>query len=82
VMPRSARVVPRSQPSSAFNGVKVFSATMFTDRARLGEAVTTWLAERPQLDVVDIVVTQSSDAAFHCITISVFYLERVVVRER
>ena len=73
------RVVPTSQPFSAFNGVKVFSATMFADRARLGDAVTLWLAERPQLDIVDIVVTQSSDAAFHCLTISVFYFERVTL---
>jgi hypothetical protein len=63
-------------PRPAFNGVKVFSATMFAVRERLGETVTQWLAERPDLDVVDIVVTQSSDAAFHCVAISVFYFER------
>jgi hypothetical protein len=41
----------------------------------LGDNVTQWLALRPELQVVDIVVTQSSDAGFHCIAISVFYFE-------
>jgi hypothetical protein len=70
------RATPRSHPRSAFNGVKVFAATMFKDRERLGERVTQWRAEHPELEVVDLKVTQSSDAAFHCITISVFYLEK------
>jgi hypothetical protein len=69
------RVSPVSRPKNAFNGVKVFAATMFRDRECLGERVTQWLAEHPELDIVDLKVTQSSDAAFHCITISVFYLE-------
>jgi len=59
-----------------FNGVKVFCATKFGDRERLGETVTLWLAMHPELDLVDLVVTQSSDAAYHCITISVFYFEK------
>ena len=58
-----------------FNGVKVFSATMFADRAQLGEKVTAWIAGNSQRKLTDIVVTQSSDEAFHCITISVFYHE-------
>ena len=58
-----------------FNGVKVFSATMFPDRDSLGDKVTAWLAARPELRLVDIVVSQSSDAAFHCIAITVFYFE-------
>jgi hypothetical protein len=49
---------------------------MFAQREILGETVTHWLAEHPDLDIVDVVVTQSSDAAYHCLTISVFYLER------
>ena len=77
-MVASARVVTRSRPSVAFNGVKVFSATMFADRDRLGETVTRWFQEHPQLDIVDVVVTQSSDAAYHCITITVFYFDRTV----
>ncbi|HET7505818.1 MAG TPA: hypothetical protein VFK02_32590 [Kofleriaceae bacterium] len=58
-----------------FNGVKVFSATMFADRGQLGDKVTAWLASGPHRTLSDIVVTQSSDAAFHCVTISVFYHE-------
>ena len=57
----------------AFNGVKVFSATMFNQRGQLGEAVTAWLAAHPQAKLVDVVITQSSDARFHCLAISLFY---------
>lgn len=60
---------------SGFNGVKVFAATMVADRLQLGERVTDWMRRRPKLEIVDIVVTQSSDAEFHCISISVFYFE-------
>jgi len=56
-----------------FNGLKVFSATMFKDRDRLGEKVTDWLLDNPDVEIADIVVTQSSDASFHCIAITVFY---------
>jgi hypothetical protein len=63
----------QSGPSPRFNGVKVFSATMFADRDRLGEKVSTWIAEHSDLEVSDIRVTQSSDASFHCIAITLFY---------
>lgn len=56
-----------------FNSVKVFSATMFADRDRLGDKVTDWITQHPRYDVEDIIVTQSSDASFHCIAITVFY---------
>jgi len=58
-----------------FNGVKVFSATMVADREQLGEKVTAWIAANPNRKVTDIVITQSSDEAFHCIAITVFYWE-------
>jgi hypothetical protein len=58
-----------------FNGVKVFSATMVADRERLGEKITDWLRSNPQIDVRDMVVTQSSDEAFHCLAITVFFWE-------
>ena len=77
-MVASSRTLPRVRPAPVFNGVKVFSATKFMERDRLGETVTRWLAEHAYLDVVDLVVTQSSDSAFHCITISVFYFESTV----
>ena len=56
-----------------FNGVKVFSATMAQERDQLGEKVTAWLTERPELRVVDTIVTQSSDEAFHCLAITLFH---------
>ena len=59
--------------TSAFNGVKIFSATMAKARETLGEQVTAWLSSSPDREVVDTVVTQSSDEAFHCIAITIFY---------
>ena len=63
-----------------FNGVKVFSATMVADREQLGEKVSAWMANNNHLKVTDIVVTQSSDEAFHCIAITVFFWEDVEKR--
>ena len=34
-----------------------------------------WIAANGHLKVTEMVVTQSSDAAFHCVTITVFYWE-------
>jgi hypothetical protein len=59
----------------SFNGVKVFSATMFAERDRLGDRVTDWIAANGHLRVTEMIVTQSSDAAFHCVAITVFYSE-------
>jgi hypothetical protein len=61
------------RPSRIFTGVKVFSATMFEPRSQLGERVTEWIASHPHATVTEFVVTQSSDAEFHCLTITVFY---------
>jgi hypothetical protein len=58
-----------------FNGVKVFSATMVADRDQLGEKVTAWINSHAEKKVTDLVVTQSSDEAFHCIAITVFYYD-------
>ncbi len=60
---------------SKFNGVKVFSATMVAQREVLGEKVTDWIRAHPQVEIVDHVVTQSSDEQFHCIAITLFYNE-------
>ena len=57
----------------SFNGVKVFSATTAMDREDLGERVNRWLREHADVEVVDKVVTQSSDDAYHCITVTIFY---------
>ena len=57
----------------SFTGVKVFSTTLSRDRENMGENITKWLKENPNVDVVDKVVTQSSDKEFHCLTITLFY---------
>ena len=56
-----------------FTHVKVFSATKMIERAELGDVITRWLAEHPEVEVVDTAVRQSSDAQFHCMTITLFY---------
>jgi len=56
-----------------FDGVKVFSATKAREREGLGERLTEWIEQNPAVEVVDKVVTQSSDHEFHCLTITVFY---------
>jgi hypothetical protein len=64
-----------SRPATRFNGVKVFSATMAQERANLGDRITEWLRARPEVEVGDTIVTQSSDAAFHCLAFTIFYWE-------
>ncbi len=58
-----------------FNAAKVFSATMAQDREALGDKVTAWIQSNPGREIVDTVVTLSSDDAFHCLAITVFYRE-------
>ncbi len=60
----------------AFTGVKVFSATKAKERDELGETVTRWMRSNADLEIVDRVVTQSSDDEFHCLTIILFYRPR------
>ncbi|MEW5855430.1 MAG: hypothetical protein AB2A00_42045 [Myxococcota bacterium] len=57
-----------------FNGVKVFCATKAKEREELGEVITRWLRES-KVQVVDKVVSQSSDSEFHCLSIVIFYNE-------
>jgi len=56
-----------------FSGVKVFSATMAQERDQLGEKITQWLSAHPGVEIVDKIVTQSSDEAFHCLAITLFF---------
>lgn len=51
--------------------VKTFSATMARDREALGDKVTDWLKEHPDLVVTEIRTMQSSDAEYHCLSIIV-----------
>ena len=61
---------------TSFTGVKVFSTTLARDREVMGEAIGRWLAEHPDVEVVDREVRQSSDREFHCLSITLFYRER------
>ncbi len=57
-------------------GVKVFSATKAKEREALGEAITAWIRGNPDMEIIDKIVTQSSDSEFHCLTITLFYRAR------
>ena len=59
-----------------FTGVKVFSATKAKEREELGETITRWLRANPDLEIVDRVVSQSSDDEFHCLSFVLFYRQK------
>ena len=59
-----------------FTGIKVFSTTLARDREAMGENITKWLKENTNVEIVDKVVTQSSDKEFHCLTITLFYRQK------
>lgn len=59
-----------------FDGVKVFSATKYEGRDRMGDQITAWLRDNRGIEIVDKVVTQSSDSEFHCLSITLFYRDR------
>jgi hypothetical protein len=59
-----------------FTGVKVFSTTLARDREMMGETITKWLQENAQMEIVDRMVTQSSDKEFHCLTVTLFFRPR------
>jgi len=56
-----------------YTGIKVFSATKAQERINLGETVTRWIRSHLDHEIVNALVTQSSDKEFHCLTITLFY---------
>ncbi len=56
-----------------FTAIKVFSTTLARDREQMGENITKWLKDNQNIEIVDKVVTQSSDKEFHCLSITIFY---------
>jgi hypothetical protein len=71
-----ARAVLRYCPvrrGSGFDGVQVFSATIGAKRLQLGDRIAEWVASHPAAEIADIIVAQSSDDEFHCVSIVVFY---------
>lgn len=63
------------RPDLTTYGVKIFSATMFAERDALGEKITGWLRANPHVHPTEVNVTQSSDEAFHCLSITLWYHE-------
>lgn len=61
---------------TSFTGVKVFTTTLARERESMGDHIGRWLAEHPDLEIVDKEITQSSDKEFHCLSITFFYRER------
>ncbi len=59
-----------------FTGMKIFSTTLARDREAMGDNITRWLTGHQEFEMVDKVVTLSSDKEFHCLTITLFYRER------
>jgi len=60
----------------SFTGVKVFTTTLAREREVMGEAIGRWLAQNPNLEIVEKVVKLTSDQQFHCLSITLFYRER------
>ena len=56
-------------------GCQVFSATKARERELLGQMITDWITAHPTYQIVDKIVTQSSDSEFHCLTITFFYVD-------
>ena len=57
-----------------FDGVKVFSATKARDRDDLSGRITDWISNnKSKIEIVDKIVTQSSDNEYHCYTMTIFY---------
>lgn len=59
-----------------YTGVKVFSASKHREREDLGDAATEWLQDNPSIEIVRTEVRQSSDQAYHCLSILFFYNNR------
>lgn len=70
---------PAKQPPL---GVEIFSATMHKERQTLGEWITRWLEANPQVKFTNKTVTQSSDNAFHCLTVVIVYTGKATVPAR
>ncbi len=59
-----------------YTGVKVFSATKARERDEMGATISRWVKQHSDLDIVEKVITQSSDREFHCYTMTIFYREK------
>ena len=65
-----------SSNDAHITGVKIFSATKARDRDALGDNITSWIRSNPDVEILDKIVTQSSDSEFHCVVLTFFYRQR------
>lgn len=56
-----------------YDGLEVFSATLATEREKIGTRVTRFLTDHPDLKVINTEVRQSSDASHHCLSVLLFW---------
>ena len=56
-----------------YDGVEIFSATLASEREKIGGRVTRFLSENPGLQVVNTEIRQSSDSSHHCLSVLVFW---------
>lgn len=52
--------------------IKVFSATMVREREALGAEIMKWMRTE-HVTIEELIVTQSSDAQFHCLAVTAVY---------
>ena len=62
-----------TQTINGYTGVKVFSATKARERENIGNVISRWVKQHSDFEIVDKIITQSSDKEFHCLTITLFY---------
>jgi len=60
----------------AISAVKVFAATKQRDREELGDRVAAWVNANSQLEVLQVVVSLSSDRKFHCLSMVLLCADR------
>jgi len=75
-VPSDQHSPPTRAVKAAISVLKVFSATMQRDRERLGDRVSDWLAENPQLEVLQTIVSLSSDSSYHCLSFVLICAQR------
>lgn len=60
----------------SFTDVKVFSVSTYGARLELSDRINEWLAQNRDIEIVDKEILQSSDASFHCYTLTLFFVRR------
>lgn len=61
---------------ASVTGCRVFSSTRSSDRMTMGERISEWMVSHPDIQIVDIRVVQSSDDAYHCLSIVILWKPR------